>query len=366
MPEKDALQRVAVIMAGGSGERFWPLSRLHLPKQLLRLTSETDSMLAEAVKRIAPLVDPPHVYVQTAAHLRAAIIDAGIGIPPENVLAEPCKRNTSGCLAYATAHLMAKYRQDVSMAVLTADHVIDDPDRFCASVATALRTAEEDCALVTIGIPPTRPATGYGYVQANLNSAAGDGVFPVEAFHEKPGEETAKGYLAAGNYFWNSGMFFWTASAFLTELDGANPALAQATRTMAQAMTAKNEPELRSIFEGLEDVSIDYALMEKAKHVAMVRAQFAWDDVGTWASLDRTRTPDTQGNVTFGAPVMIDCRNAVVYNAAGASSIALGVVGMDNVVVVATDDAVLVLPKDRAEDVKRIVQELKRRNATQL
>lgn len=365
MRQENALKRVAVIMAGGSGERFWPLSRLNLPKQLLRLTSETDSMLAEAVQRIAPMIDPEHVYVQTAAHLRDAILEAGIGIPAENVLTEPCKRNTSGCLAYATAHLLAKYGPDFSMAILTADHVIDHADRFRETVAEALRAAEEEQALVTIGITPTRPATGYGYVQARMEAAEAQDVFSVEAFHEKPNENSAQRYLDAGTYFWNSGMFFWTASAFLGELDGANPKLALATRQMAEAMKAGDDARVRRIFEGLEDLSIDYALMEKARRVAMVRAQFAWDDVGTWASLDRTRPADAQGNVTFGEPVLVDCRNAVVYNAPGKQRMAVGVVGMENVVVVATEDAVLVLPKDRAEEVKRIVQELKRRDAPQ-
>lgn len=356
-----SIKRVAVIMAGGSGERFWPLSRVHRPKQLLCLTSETDSLLQEAVKRIAPLIPAEDVYIQTGLHLQSVIQEAKVGIPPENVLAEPCKRNTSGCLAYATAHLLAKYQgqaEDIAMAILTADHVIDNPEDFRATVNAALEAAEQTSALVTIGITPTRPATGYGYIHAS----AGQGdILEVKAFHEKPSVETAQHYLESGEYYWNSGMFFWKASTFLDELDQACPALAEATRGMTDALR-RNVPEnVIRIFETIEDKSIDYVLMEKARCVRMARARFGWDDIGTWAALDRTRTPDAQGNVTFGDPVLVECQDSIVYNAPGAAAMTLGVVGMKEVIVVATPDAVLVLPKARSEEVRAILQELRRR-----
>ncbi|HPO14248.1 MAG TPA: mannose-1-phosphate guanylyltransferase [Candidatus Hydrogenedentes bacterium] len=357
-----SLKRVAVIMAGGSGERFWPLSRMHRPKQLLCLTSETDSLLQEAVKRIAPLIPPEDVYIQTGLHLQSVIQQANIGVPAENVLAEPCKRNTSGCLAYATAHLLAKYHEraeDVTLAVLTADHVIDDPDAFRATVHSALDAAEQHNALVTIGITPTRPATGYGYIHAS--SSQGD-ILTVKAFHEKPSLEKAQHYLDSGEFYWNSGMFFWKASTFLAELEQNNPPLAQVTRSMAEAMRQQDTAKVNTIFETIEDLSIDYALMEKTHCVRMARARFGWDDIGTWAALDRTRTPDDQGNVTFGSPVLVECHNAIVYNAPGPGKMTVGVVGLDNIIVVATEDAVLVLPKNRSEDVRAVLQELRRRN----
>ena len=364
MTENKTHTRVGVIMAGGSGERFWPLSRANHPKQLLRLTSETDSMLSEAAKRIMPLIPPEHVYVQTATHLRDAIIRADIGIPPENVLAEPCKRNTSGCLAYAAAHLLAIYGDNVTMAVLTADQVVDNSELFRQTVQTAMEAAEQDEVLVTIGIPPSYPSTGYGYIQVDTDSAAGkEKALKVRAFHEKPDIDTAQKYVQQGSYFWNGGMFFWRLSAFLAALDMANPKLAQSTRDMASAMRDHDDARVRAAFEGIEDLSIDYALMERARNVAMVPARFGWDDVGTWASLERTRPADALGNVTFGHPVLHDCRNSVVYNAAGEDVLSVGVAGMENVIVVVTQDAVLVLPKDRAEEVKAIVQELKRRGS---
>lgn len=357
-----SIKRVAVIMAGGAGERFWPLSRMHRPKQLLCLTSETDSLLQEAVKRIAPLIPPEDVYIQTGLHLQTAIQEANVGVPAQNVLAEPCKRNTSGCLAYATAHLLANYHgqaEDITLAVLTADHVIDDPGAFRDTVQAALDAAEQHNALVTIGVTPTRPATGYGYIHAP--SSQGD-ILTVKAFHEKPALEKAQHYLDRGEFYWNSGMFFWKASTFLAELDQNNPQLAQATRAMTSAMQNQNSAKVNSIFESIEDISIDYALMEKARCVRMARARFGWDDIGTWAALDRTRTPDAQGNIPFGNPVLVDCHKTIVYNAPGAEKMTVGVVGLDNIIVVATEDAVLVLPKDRSEDVRLVLKELRARN----
>ena len=366
------VERVAIIMAGGAGERFWPLSRQDQPKQLLCLTSPEHTMLDEAVARVAPLIPTEDVYVQTSARLRSAIAGAGLGVPAENLIAEPLRRNTSGCLSYAAAYVMAHYGADsesITMGVLTADHDIGDVKGFRETIGVALDAAEREAQLVTIGIVPTRAATGYGYIEVDGGSVAvghGPTVHKVGSFHEKPDLELAEEYLAGGNFFWNSGMFFWRISTFLSELDDACPSLATATREMSAAMSAGDEKEVLRIFEGVENISIDYALMERAKNVAVVRATFPWDDVGTWASLGRSRSVDGSGNVLQGDPVVLDCRGSIVYNASGAEKMAVGVVGMEDVVVVVTDDAVLVVPKDRTEDVKRVVQSLQERDAPQL
>ena len=363
--------RVAVIMAGGSGERFWPLSRKNRPKQLLRLTDPMHTMLDQSIACIAPFLPPPQIYVQTGAHLQEAIREAGLPIPRENILAEPCKRNTSGCLAWAAAHMLAQYGGDgrnISMAILTADHAIGDPPLFRATVDAALTAAEGEPVLVTLGIVPARPATGYGYIQVEHGPAAVDTpggipVLSVKAFHEKPTVETAQQYLDADGYYWNSGMFFWRISAFLEELDETRPELSLAVRDMAAAMAGGDERAARRVFEGLENISIDFALMEKARRVAMVPASFPWDDIGTWTALERTRDADASGNVSQGDPVLIDCTNAIVYNADGAGRMAVSVIGVDGLVVVTTHDAVLVVPKDRSEEVKKAVEELRRRGS---
>jgi mannose-1-phosphate guanylyltransferase len=386
MESTRATKRVAIVMAGGSGERFWPLSRQRRPKQLLRLCSETETMLGEAVTRLAPLIPPEDIYVATSRHLVDPIRDAGVGVPGANVIAEPCKRNTSGCLAYAAAHLLAKhasadaeiasrdFQRQLAMAIVTADHTIGNPDAFRQTVKATLDAAEREHALAVIGIVPTRPETGYGYIQIPEGSIPVAGlsgdieVHTVTAFHEKPSQERAEEFIATGRYFWNAGMFFWNVADLMAELEAARPQLAQAVIAMAGALRANDPEAVDRIFATLEDISIDYALMEHARKVLVARAAFAWDDVGAWPALDRTYPHDADGNVLVGNPAAVQCKNCIVYNDAAASGrdIAVAVVGAEDLVVVVAEDAVLVIPKDRAQDVKHAVAELRRRNANQL
>jgi len=368
------MQRIGVIMAGGSGERFWPVSRRLHPKQLLRLTSPTETMLHESVNRLLPLVDSEHIYVQTSLELVEPIRAAGIGIPANNIIAEPCRRNTAGCLCYAAAFMLARYGgngDNLTMAVVTADHRIGDNTAFQATLNTILDEVESEPALGTIGIPPTRPSTGFGYVHATIDGGPSDlgsapYVFPVQGFREKPPLEIAEEYVASGDYFWNSGMFFWRIGTFVKEFEAAAPAYATGIQAMTAAMVAGDDKAVVSAFEALKSESIDYALMEKANRVVMVNATFAWDDIGTWSALERSRDADEQGNVTQGDPVLIDSEGCIVYNEDGADQRAVAVIGVSNLVVVATKDAVMVVSKDRTEDVKKAVQALQARNAKQL
>ncbi|MCH7960402.1 MAG: mannose-1-phosphate guanylyltransferase [Candidatus Hydrogenedentes bacterium] len=360
-------------MAGGSGERFWPVSRRNHPKQLLRLASETKTMLEQTIDRLGPLFTPERIFVVTSEHLAPFIREADVGIPDENVLAEPCKRNTAGCLGYAAAHLLARFPEEpgLSMAVVTADHLIGDEKAFCETVEAALQVAEQESVLVTHGISPTHPDTGYGYIQIDAsqpspNAPAAIPVYPAIVFREKPDRETAERYLASGDYLWNSGMFFWRLDVFLSELDRATPDLSDAVRGMAEALRQDDEKRVRELFEGLDNISIDYALMEKSKKVAVARAGYAWEDIGVWTSLERTREADERGNVTQGDPVLVDCDNCIVYNDVGADEIAVAVVGVQDLIVAVSRDGILVIPKDRAQDVRLAVDELKRRNAKQL
>lgn len=375
MSSHSEITRVGIILAGGFGERFWPLSRRSRPKQLLPLPDGKDTMLGEAVGRMAGIIPREHLYVVTSGELLELVRRAGIGVPDENVTAEPCPRNTAGALAYATAFILAKYGGDgsnLSMAVTTADHVIGDAERFRLAAQAALTAAEEEEVLAVLGITPTRPETGFGYIQVSddLRTAPGlDGatpVYAVSAFHEKPSRERAEDFIAAGGYFWNSGMFFWRIAVFLAELETVRRDFAHAVRQMAAALRAKAHDKVRHVFQGLENISIDYALMEHAKRVVMVRADFPWDDLGAWPALERIRVRDKHGNVTEGNPVLIGAKDCIVYNQAGPEKVAVAVVGAEKLVVVVTEDGVLVVPKDRAQDVRHAVQELKRRNARQL
>ncbi len=371
MTTEHSCTRVAIIMAGGSGERFWPLSRQHRPKQLLNLTSDTKNMLQEAVERLTPLIAPEHIYVVTGEHLVDAIQTAGVGIAADNVVAEPCKRDTAGCLIFAAAHILARYGGDgsnVLMAVVTADHEIGEPHLFRSTIDASLHVAETQEALVTHGIVPTRPDTGFGYIEESSEpgeafEVGGIRMAKAEAFHEKPNEEKAEDFIATGHYFWNSGMFFWRVDTFVNEMQLARPEMAEAIRAMAKSIGQQDKGTTRTLFEKLEGISIDYALMEHSQNVIVVRAEYPWDDVGSWPSLDRTRERDEQGNVGIGNPVILDSENTIVYNDLGEDAMSVSVIGVRDLVVVVSEDGILVVPKDKAMHVRDAVKELRARGS---
>lgn len=359
--------KVIVIMAGGTGERFWPLSRVNNPKQLLTLSGSGQSLLAEAVDRSAAIVPRENIYIATSQHLQDAIRAAKLDIPEENIIAEPCKRNTAGCLIYATATILARTKmspEEVTMGVLTADQRIPDNAPFVDTVSRAMEAAEQTEGLVTIGIQPIRPETGYGYIEVAEGQKGGNSLMPVASFREKPNAEDAAKYIASGRFYWNSGMFFWRLSSFQNEFGTANPVMAETLEDLTEALSASSPERAASIFNALPNISIDYALMEKAKNVFVIPGNFVWDDLGSWDSLDRTFPKDASDNVTVGNPSLIDTTSSIVYN--NSSKMAVGVVGMKDVVVVVNDDAVLVIPKDKAQDVRKVVIALRDRGAKQL
>lgn len=362
--------RYTVIMAGGYGERLWPLSRSKRPKQLLKLLNDGQSLLGSALQRIAPLIPLDRSYIVTNKTLQDIIRDGLPELPAENVIAEPSKRNTSACLALAAARLIALHpdsEDDITMAVLTADHRIENDDAFRETAAEAMEIAEREDNLVIMGVHPTRPETSYGYVEVEETISEGSlSQHPMRVlrFREKPNREVAEDFIATGRFFWNSGMFFWRLSVFMHELDEAMPTLAMATREMADCFRRGGEAamdRLSRLFEGLADVSIDYGLMEKSTKVTLIPARFVWDDLGSWEALRRARPKDREGNVTEGDPVLIDTQNSVVYNAEGPEKLAVAVVGLQGVTVVGTSDAVLVCPTDRSQDLRKAVSALKQR-----
>ena len=348
--------RLAVIMAGGSGERFWPLSRRLRPKQLLRLTDPDQTMLEEAVERIGPLVGRENVFIATAGHLAKPIRQAGI-VAPENVLAEPDKRNTLGCLAWVAASLLARYGEEgrnTTLTILTADHTIKNPDKFRDDISVAMDLAESTNGLVTLGINPDRPETGYGYIEATdeINSKT----YRVGAFREKPDLATAQQFLDAGNFFWNSGMFVWKLSAFCDQLLETNPESHRLTMEMAGSLLKAHTDAAAEFFRELPNLSIDYALMEKSKNVYVVKAEFPWDDVGAFDALLRTMPTDENNNMIFGNVTAIDTQNCILYN--DSEGTVMTAVGLRDSILVQTEDAVMCAPVKDAQRVKEIVQKL--------
>lgn len=350
-------------MAGGSGERFWPLSRKTRPKQLLRIASATQTLIEQAIDRILPLVPAEHVYISTTTVLQQAMIDAGLPIPAENILAEPARRNTAGCLTWVAAALKERYAsENVALAILTSDHLIGAPDKFRACITTALDAAEQHAALVTLGVRPDRPETGYGYIEVGDESGPAR---PVHRFREKPNRDLAEDFVASGRHFWNSGMFFWTIGTFLSQMREVSPIHAEVTATVCDAMHCGDAAKALAEFERLPNISIDYALLERSPKVLVVEATFPWDDVGAWDALERTRTPDADGNITEGEPVLKDVRSSIVINDAGPDRIAVGVIGVENLLVIVSSDSVLVCPKSEAQEVRHIPRELEKRGCKQ-
>lgn len=338
----------AVVMAGGGGTRFWPLSRQKRPKQLLPILGPT-SMLRQTVERLFPLFTADRIFVVTGrGHIDAVREDLEI-LPPENIIDEPIGRDTAPCVALAAAFL--EWRDPGStFCVLPADHFIGDVPRFHA----ALRAAYDDAqagALVTFGIKPRYAATGYGYLERD-----GRG---VKRFCEKPDEATAKVFLAAGNYYWNSGIFVWKASSILGEFQRHLPEHHAILQTIADAFGSSRFPTvINTEFPKMPRISIDYGVMEKAGNVRMIEADFDWDDVGSWKAASARRESQTEGLVEA-----VDSPDTLVVST---DDHLVATLGVEGVVVVHTPDATLVVRKDRAEDLKKLIERLKARGLEKL
>lgn len=356
-----SLLRVGVVMAGGSGERFWPWSTPKRPKQLLNLTHPEKTMLQEAMERVAGVVGNDHVFLSISPTLQQPVLDQGLA-PEDRILVEPTRRNTLGALCWVVASIMGRGHDDAVIAVVTADHRIGPIDKFQGCVAAAMDVAEDYKGIVTIGIPPSRAETGYGYIELDHATTAmsrdGRGAAKAHSFREKPSQETAEEFISVGNFVWNSGMFFFTAQTYLRELATAQPEAHKSTLAVAEAIRRGDHSAASKAFEELPNISVDYALMERAETVYTVSADFDWDDVGAWDALERSFEV-VDGNVSQGVVVPIDSTGCILMNKAKDGVI--GVVGCEDLVVVRTDEAVLVCPKSEAQRVRLVakaVQEL--------
>lgn len=357
-------------MAGGTGERFWPVSRSKWPKQLLKLTHPDKSMLEEAIDRIAPLIPKENIFIVTSQQLVEAITNNCAGVPAHNIVAEPDKRNTSGCIALGNAVISARFSDtppsEISCAILTADHVIKDEEGFRTTVDRALTHAETTGDLVTIGIRPDRPSTGFGYIETSQSTSPNSGAVQVVSFREKPDVTTARQFVASGRYLWNSGMFFWNLEAInkglLQHLPDVGAQIAKMCDDILSAGATDTQSTMKSIhdnFLAMPNISIDYGLMERADNVAVVPSAFDWDDVGSWDALPRTRGVSDEGNVAIGACSLIDTQDSIVVNHTDNNDMMVAVVGMQDVVVVTTKDGILVCPKDRVQEVKKAVADIR-------
>lgn len=352
----DTSNYYAVILAGGKGERFWPLSTSRTPKQLLSLVGN-EPLLAQAVTRLRGLIPPERIFIITNADLAEAVCRIVPHIPAEQVIGEPIGRDTAAAIALG-AVLVARKNPTGVFCVLTADHIIGDIPLFQQTLRAGLDLAGRKPMLVTIGIAPRAPSTAYGYIESGdpLDEKGEIEFRRAKRFVEKPDRATAESYLASGLYAWNSGMFMWSKACFHDTLRKHRPALAE---MMDRLLVAGDTKEFSTVVEReyaqLEKISIDYALMEKADNVVMCRGMFAWDDVGSWPALDNHLPRNADGNAIQGDCVALDAAHNIVVSHDRLTAL----IGVRDLVVVQAEGVTLVCPKSRAQDVRKMVEQLR-------
>lgn len=348
------MEVVAVIMAGGVGSRFWPRSRQKEPKQLLNLFTD-QSMIQNTVERLNSLVKKENIYIVTNQLQREKIVEQLAEIPEENILIEPFGKNTAACIGLASVVIQEKH-EDAIMIILPADHLITDKEEFNNTLKKAINYAQNSDALVTIGIHPTRPDTGYGYIQIDETDGQGDELYKVLRFAEKPNYETAERFLESGDFFWNSGMFIWKASIIMSEIGNYMLDLRDGLEEIRNAFGKENfDTVLTSVYGQLKSTSIDYGIMEKSKIVYLIKGKFDWSDVGSWDAVYHLLEKDTYENVEKGAVYLENSERTYVHSDKKFTA----VIGVQDLVVINTEDATLVCHRDYAQDVKLVVDYLK-------
>jgi Mannose-1-phosphate guanylyltransferase len=360
------MKMVPVIMAGGTGERFWPKSRQRLPKQFLNLLGN-QSMLELTVKRlekIAPLTD---IHIVTRKEYAALVKKQIPDLPDSNIILEPVGKNTAPCIGLAATVLARRYGTDTVMIVVPSDHMIMNEERYLDIIRAAAEPAQRPGRpMITIGVFPSRPETAYGYIKVGPNEGkiAENHVFLVDQFVEKPDMKKAAQYIQSGQYLWNSGIFIFRIDSILSNMEEHLPELAGALKRIQQAFDTIHFSEvLTSEYTSLNPISIDYGIMEKADQVLVIPGDFGWDDLGSWTCMERLNPPGDDQNIIRGNVISLDNRGCIVE--AGSYQRLIAILGADNLIVVDTEDATLICPKDRAQDIKRILENLKIRRQEQ-
>jgi mannose-1-phosphate guanylyltransferase len=360
----------AVILAGGRGTRFWPRSRMSTPKQLLNIVGK-DTMLEQTVARLRPLISPDRIWTVTNAEQAVALKKQLPAAARKRVLTESVGRNTAAAIALAAFHVRHAAKGDALMAVLPADHFIAQPDKYRKIVSAALELARAPGRMIVLGIPPTRPDTGFGYVErfGDPLGSSGFPAFAVRRFTEKPALDVARQYVASGNFQWNAGMFFWRVSTFLDNLKRFLPKTHEALETLAQTIGKKTyERLLRAIYPRLENISVDYAILENATRqegsppVFVIPADVGWSDIGSWAAVYELLAKQSGDNVLAGHGLALDATGNFLYS----PTKFVAAIGVRDLIVVETHDALLIVPRDRAQDVAKIVKSLEERKLAKL
>ena len=351
----------AVIMAGGVGSRFWPRSREKSPKQLLEIIGK-GKMIQNTIKRISDFIQPTNIIIVTNKVQKPMVVKQLPQIPEDNILVEPIGRNTAPCIGLA-ALFIRRIDPEAVMVVLPADHIMQDEEEFRNVLRLAIWVAYESGSLITVGILPTRPETGYGYIQVidendGKNPYLTRGVYRVKAFAEKPNRQTAEQFLQSGDFYWNSGMLIWRVDAILSEIRQLLPEMYVELEKIDNAIGTNNyNNTLETAYRIIRGISIDYGVMEKAKSVYLIKGNFGWSDVGSWDEVFRLLGKDEQGNSVTGRTFVQGTKNTLVYS--GDKFVAT--IDVEGLIVIVTDDAVLVCKQGESQEVKEVVDYLRRK-----
>jgi mannose-1-phosphate guanylyltransferase len=349
-------------MAGGSGTRFWPRSKVVKPKQYLNLFG-TESLLQSTIKRFSKFTSTENIFVVSGKSQAKVLEQQTAMLPKANLIYEPIGKNTLPCIGLA-AMFAEKENPEGIMVVTPSDHLIENDELFEETVLAAVKIADERDGIVTIGITPTYPATGYGYVKTEKDITGSEKIkqFKVERFVEKPDELTATGYLKQGGFYWNSGLFVFKISVFLDAVKQFAPVLYSDLRKIqADFDSPTYEENLDKIYRAVESISVDYGIMEHAKNIYLVEGNFVWNDLGSWESVYLTSKKDDNGNAGAGEAIIIDSKNSYIYSETGL----IALVGLDDVIVVQDGNTTLVCKREKAEDIKKVVDRLKAENKNQ-
>jgi mannose-1-phosphate guanylyltransferase len=346
----------AVIMAGGKGERFWPKSRTNLPKQFLNI-SGNKSMIQQTIARLEKMIDISRIFIVTN-ELYAELIHAQLPeLPLENIIIEPVGRNTAPCVGLASLFIEEKF-PDSTMIVLPSDHIVQNEEGFIQILKTAAEVCNKEECLVTLGITPTYPETGYGYIERKNEYSQVNGmqVFKVNKFVEKPDLPTAQAYLEAGNYYWNSGIFVWKTAVIRKYIQKYMPQMHELLETIKDAFQGSDRSEvIKREFPKMPDQSIDYGIMEKVNNIYVIPCIFGWDDVGSWTALERINELDEHGNVIRGNILNLDTKRCIIES----NGKLIATLGVEDLIIVDTEDVTLICRKDKAQEIKLLIKELK-------
>lgn len=351
------MKTTVVVMAGGKGERFWPRSRKSLPKQFLSLTDDGKTMIQLTIERLKSIVNIQDVYIVTNKDYKKLVLEQINGIPEENILLEPKAKNTAPCIGLAAMHIKKKYG-DAVMLVLPSDHLIKYNEIYIDTLKSAVDVAKEDGNLITIGITPSYPETGYGYINfgRDEDDIKRNNIYRVKRFVEKPNLETAKEYLTSGKYLWNSGMFVWKSSTILDNFRELLPETYEGLEKIYETIgTDEEDIILHQEFSKFQSESIDYGIMERAKKIYTIPGSFGWDDVGSWLALERINRTNDDGNVIKGNVITINSKKSIIQ----AQDKLIATIGIEDLIVIDTKDALLIAKKDSTQEVKKVIENLK-------